>query len=85
MEEDKDNDFPVVNVAKALADALDYEIDSEIEAVTITQEELAKSIVKHNPHLASAFNKDIASGEIDYDEYTQGYSNDDILKLLNDA
>jgi hypothetical protein len=80
LDADETNDYPIQDIADALAEAL----DGELQTISITTEQLAQSIVKNDPLLANDFKENLKSGEVDYDEWTQGYNNNDIIKLIND-
>lgn len=77
---DEHNNHPVESVAESLSTALNV----KVENVVITTERLARSIVKHDPLLKEDFEADLASGEIDFDEWCEGYTNNDLLNLIKD-
>ena len=77
---DEHNDHPVESVAELLSKALDV----KVEKVVITTEQLARSIVKHDPLLKDDFDADLASGETDFDEWCEGYTNKDLMNLVQD-
>lgn len=80
LSSDEQNVHPVKDVAESLSTAL----NAELKEVKVTSEQLAYSIVKHDPVLKDDFEEDLKSGETDFDEWCQGYTNNDILNYIND-
>lgn len=80
LDADENNDHPVEDVAESLAGAFDV----QVQKIEITAEQLARSIVKHDPQLKEDFEADLESDEPDFDEWCQGYNNADIIRLISD-
>lgn len=74
---------PIFDIASSLAESLNV----EVEIITPTAKELALSILRHNPILQKNFNEATKEddGEIDYEQWIEGYDNKDILRLINDT
>ncbi len=77
VDTDAHNIIPIVDIAENLSKVMCV----DITRVTISTEELARSIAEQRD-LAEQFDRDLATGDIDFEDYTQGYTNDDLLKAI---
>lgn len=75
---DEHNEVPLLDMAGALAKAL----DTEVRTVKITQEQLAKAVATKLGRL-DEFEKEIASGEENYEYWNEGYTNDHVLDAIS--
>lgn len=76
LDADEQNDLPIHEIAQSLANALEI----EVEGIGITEKELAQYLAKKYGKEAEF--KEIAEDNDDFDDWVQGYSNDDIINAL---
>jgi hypothetical protein len=78
LDADESTDLPIEDIAANLAVAL----GCEVERVTLTEEALARSMSKANGTLGDFLAN--ASDSNDFDEFIQGYTNEDVLRAVKD-
>jgi hypothetical protein len=77
LDADEHNDFPLEEIAESLAIAL----DSQVRRVKVTERQLATAIAKKLGKYEE-LETEIDSGEVNYEDWTQGYTNEDVLNTL---
>jgi hypothetical protein len=77
LDADEHNDMPLEEIAESLATAL----DSQVRTVKITEKQLATAVAKKLGKY-DELEKDIDSGDVNYEDWTQGYTNDNVLDAL---
>jgi hypothetical protein len=77
VDADDNNDFPLEDIAESLSIAL----DSTVRRVKVTEKKLAIAVAKRLGQY-DELEREIDSGEVVYDDWHQGYSNDDVLSTL---
>jgi hypothetical protein len=74
LDTDSVNDHPI----EMIADNLAISLGQEVTHIQLSELELAEVIAKRLNQY-DQFNADIAAGKEDFDEWVQGYTNDDVL------
>ncbi len=77
LEADENNDHPVEDVANSLSQAL----NTPVTKITVTEKALAKASAYNDGNLPD-FLADVESGDVDYDEWCQGYNHKDVLRAV---
>lgn len=77
LDSNEHNDIPLEEIAESLAIAL----NTEVRTVKISEKQLAIAVTKK---LGSydELKKEIDSGDVNYEDWTQGYTNENILDAL---
>lgn len=77
VDADEHNDIPLKEIAESLATAL----DTQFRTVKITEEQLATAVAKKLGKY-NELEEEIASGEVNYEDWNQGYNNENVLDTL---
>jgi hypothetical protein len=77
LDADEHNDLPLKEIAESLATAL----DSQVRTVKVTERQLATTIAKKLGKYEE-LETEIDSGEVNYENWNQGYTNENVLDTL---
>ena len=75
---DEHDSIPLMDIADALAIAL----DTEVRTIKVTQKQIARSVAKKLDQLKE-FEDEVASGEVNYETWTDGYNDDHVLDAIS--